>query len=381
MKILHIYKNYFPTMGGTETYVKTLAEDQVLHGLDVTVLVASQSARTSEELVEGVRVIRAASLATIARTPLSIAMCKWIRKLKVDITHLHFPYPAGEVAYLAFGRSRKMVITYHADIVRQVLLREIYKPALRRLLRVADRIIATSPNYIETSPFLSPVREKCTVVPLGIDVARFQRVDRDKVRPIREKYGRPILLFVGRLRYFKGLRYLVSAMTEVDATLLVIGTGPEEQALKQQTADLGLQQKIVFLGDISDDELPSYYHATDIFVLPSSHRTEAFGTVLLEAMAAGRPVISTELGTGTSYVNVHDVTGLVVPPRDPGILAKSIGELLRDDRRLARFGAQARERAAQFPKEILTDRVRKIYESIMNCTGTSQDSVTTNTAA
>jgi rhamnosyl/mannosyltransferase len=381
MKVLHIYKNYFPTLGGTENYVKILAEDQVRYGLDVTVLVASQSAKTTEEKVGGVRVIRAGRVATVARTPLSITMCKWVRKLKVDITHLHFPYPAGEVAYLTFGHSRKMIVTYHADIVRQALLLRIYKPVLRRLLRTADRIIVTSPNYIATSPFLSAVSEKCTVVPLGIDVAKFQRADPDVVRSIREKYRRPILLFVGRLRYFKGLRYLISAMSDIDATLIVIGTGPEERSLKQQTTDLDLQGKVIFLGDVCDDVLPSYYHGCDLFVLPSSHRTEAFGTVLLEAMAAGRPVISTELGTGTSYANVHGVTGLVVPPRDSSALARSIRELLRDNGQLAQFGIQARERASHFSKEVLTETVTSIYKATLNGADNSEGAVTTNTKA
>jgi glycosyltransferase involved in cell wall biosynthesis len=366
LKVLHIYKNYFPTLGGTENYVRLLAEDQARNGMDVTVIVASQSAKTSQEQLGEVRVIRTGSIATVARTPLSISMCKWVRKLEVDITHLHFPYPAGEMAYLAFGRSRKMVITYHADIVKQVFLLRVYTPVLRRLLRTADGIIATSPNYIATSPFLSAVKDKCTVVPLGIDVAKFQRADPDVVRHIREKYRRPILLFVGRLRYFKGLRYLISAMLEIDSTLLVIGTGPEERSLKRQTVDLGLQRKVIFLGDVCDDVLPSYYHGCDLFVLPSSHRTEAFGTVLLEAMAAGRPVISTELGTGTSYANVHGVTGLVVPPRDSSALAYSIRALLEDDDRMVRFGVHALERASLFPKELLTEAVRSLYDAILN---------------
>lgn len=365
MKILHIYKNYFPIIGGIENYIKMLAEAQAATGFDVTVLATSPVLKTTVENINAVKVIKAASLSTVSRTPLSLSLLKWVHELSPDITHLHFPYPVGEFANYFFGKSKHTIITYHSDIVKQQFILKLYRPLLLRVLEKADRIIATSPRYIETSPFLSRVRDKCTVIPLGTDLNRFRTPDKFRSDEIRGKYaGRHILLFVGRLRYFKGLRYLVEAMKSIDAILLIAGTGPEEQALKSQVQGDRLEEKVIFLGDVPDPDLPAYYDACDVFVLPSSHRSEAFGTVLLEALAAGKAVISTELGTGTSFINLHDHTGFVVPPREPRAMADSINRLLSDEMLREKFGNNARKRAEEFSQERITAMVTDLYKEV-----------------
>jgi len=367
MKILHIYKDYYPVMGGIENYVKTLAEFQKGEGHDVTVLATSPSGKTTLEMINGVRVIKSARIAKISSTPLSLSLFKWIRRLDADITHLHFPYPLGEFAHLFLGRSSHTVITYHSDIVKQKLTLLLYIPFLRWIMRKADCVLATSPQYIETSPYLRAVKDKCVVVPLGTDISRFQRPDKRMSSAIRKENGNSfILLFVGRLRYFKGLRYLVEAMKSVDAKLLVIGTGPEEKALKEMVVRDKLDGKAIFLGDVSDEYLPAYYDACDVFVLPSSHRSEAFGTVLIEAMASGKPVISSELGTGTSFVNIHGLTGLVVPPKDPAALAGAIKRLLSDDSLRQEYALNAGKRAKEFTNDVLNKRVLEVYEKVMS---------------
>jgi glycosyltransferase involved in cell wall biosynthesis len=176
-----------------------------------------------------------------------------------------------------------------------------------------------------------------------------------------------LLLFVGLLRYYKGLEYLLQAMTSVHATLLIVGTGPLEEELQTMAQKLGLVGRVFFTGAVGEDLLPAYYQACDLFVLPASHRSEAFGVVQVEAMACGKPVVSTELGTGTSYVNLDGETGLVVPPRDPGALVQAIRRLLGDDRLRAEMGARARERAAlEFSHEIMVDRVVDLYQSLLH---------------
>src|SRR4030067_181195 len=317
MRILHVYKDYYPVIGGIENYIKILAEYQVKQGFDVQVLTTSLSGKTTQENINGVKVVKAARLLEFARTPISLSMLRWVRRINADIAHLHFPYPLGEFAHFFFGKAAKTVITYHSDIIKQRVLLQVYKPLLMKVLGKADRIIATSPKYIETSPFLSRLKHKCTVIPLGIDIDRFSNPDKAMVDKIRRQYLQsPLVLFVGRLRYFKGLKYLIDAMKSVDALLLIAGTGPEERFLREQVLKEYLTEKVVFLGDVSDSDLPSYYGACDLFVLPASHRSEAFGTVLIEAMAADKAVISTELGTGTSFINLHNNTGLVVPPQN-----------------------------------------------------------------
>ncbi len=364
MKILHIYKDYYPVVGGMENHIRMLAEGAVKRGLEVTVLVTSLIRRTEIGEKEGVKVIKAARLASLASTPLSTALFLWVRRLKPDITHLHFPYPLGEMAQLIFGRSQRTVITYQSDIVRQKSLLRLYRPFLQRILKRADRIIATSPQYIQSSPYLSQVAEKCMVVPLGIDLERFQRPRGDEVRELRNKYRPPLLLFVGILRYYKGLQYLLKAMRDIDARLLVVGSGPMAEEWQTLTTELGLTDKVFFVGQHVED-LPAYYQACDLFVFPSSHRSEAFGTVQVEAMACGKAVICTELGTGTSYVNIHGETGLVVPARDPETLTAAINQLLSDEERRREMGERGRKRAEEeFSHETMIDRVVAVYQSL-----------------
>ncbi|MDH4208673.1 MAG: glycosyltransferase, partial [Anaerolineae bacterium] len=217
MRVLHVYKDYYPVVGGMENHIRILAQGTAARGLEVTVLVTSPGRRTEIEELDGVKVVKAARLAAPASTPISLALVSWMRRLEADITHLHFPYPWGEMAHLACGRSPKTVITYHSDVVRQRVLLWLYGPLMRRVLAKADRIIATSPNYVHSSPYLSHLAEKCTVLPLGIDLSPFLEAYDEDVEWLRERYRPPLILFVGLLRYYKGLGYLIKAMKDVDA--------------------------------------------------------------------------------------------------------------------------------------------------------------------
>jgi rhamnosyl/mannosyltransferase len=363
MKILHIYKDYFPVVGGIENHIKLLAEAQVGRGHNVRVLVTSRDRHTHVEALNGVRVIFASRLATISSAPISLALFDWMRRETADVTHLHFPYPLGEIADLFFGRARKTIITYHSDIIRQKLLRAAYAPLMNRVLARADKIIATSPNYIASSLVLSRYKNKCVVVPLGIDPVPFETSpsgslsyeERDGVR----------LLFVGHLRYYKGVNYLLEAMREIPhAHLTIVGTGPMARAWRELAQRLNVSERVTFAGEVSDAELPGYYAASDIFVLPASERSEAFGAVQLEAMAAGKPVVCTELGTGTSFVNVNEQTGMVVPARDSRALARAINRLIDDPALRARMGAAGRLRVqSEFTVEKMVERVMQVYES------------------
>ncbi len=368
MRILHVYKDYHPVFGGIENHLRWLAEAQAARGHDVTALVTNPAGMTTTVREEnGVRVIRAARLATVASTPLSLSLPLILRRQQPDVVHLHFPYPLGEVSQWLLRRGRATVMTYHSDVVKQAGVLRVYGPLLRRVLRRMDRILPTSEPYIQSSPWLRPLAARCTVAPLGVDVKRFASPQPARVQAIHRRYPGPLLLFVGRLRYYKGLEYLIRAMQRVEATLLIVGTGPEAARLGAMSYELGLAEKVHFLADVSDETLSAYYQAADVFVLPSSHRSEAFGIVLLEAMAAGTPLISTELGTGTSWVNQDGVTGLVVPPRDANALATAINKLLADDAMREEMGARAQARArAQFDLPVLVDRVMAVYEQTLS---------------
>jgi len=362
LNILHIYKDYFPVRGGIENHVRLLAEAQAARGHRVSVLATSRDARTHVAMLNGVRVIFAARLVTLLSTPISLALFRYVRGETPDVTHLHFPYPLGEIAQFLCGRARAQVLTYHSDIIRQKITRALYRPWLERVLARTDRIIATSPNYVATSPILTRWQHKCVIVPLGIDPAPFERAS---VQHTLDAMTR--VLFVGKLRYYKGVDVLLEALRELPRVhLTIVGSGPMERAWRARVHQLNLAERVQFVGQVENEDLPRYYAACDIFVLPSSERSEAFGVVQLEAMAAGKPVICTELGTGTSFVNVHGETGLVVPPRAPRALASAIAQLSSDATLRARLGAAGRARVrAEFTLDKMVTRILQVYEQVL----------------
>lgn len=374
MKVVHVYKDYHPPVrGGIEQTVERLADYQVRSGLSVTVLTSAHGGRrTVEELVDGVRVIRVAEWARVASAPVCPSMPWHLSKIEADIVHLHFPNPTGEVSYLLVRPRGVLAVTYHADIVRQAALLPIYGSFIEALLRRADVILPTSARYIEHSRWLRRYRDKCRVVPSGIDLERFDRLDRSSAPALalRAAHAGPIVLFVGRLRYYKGLDVLIDTMRQVSATLVIVGGGPEERALRRRTRQAGLDGRVVFAGSVGDDEMLAYLAAADVGVLPSTYPSEALGLAMVEMMACGIPVVCTELGTGTSFVNLHEETGLVVPPRDAAALAQALNRLLGDASLRARYGAAARRRAREvFSGQAMADGVAAAYEDALRRRG------------
>ncbi len=360
MRILHLYKDYFPVLGGIENHIKVLAEAQARAGHDVTVLVCDPGHKTRVEDLNGVRVVKAGRLTTAASMPLSVRQPLALARADADIVHVHSPYPLGEASAWLLKRRSKIVITYHSDVVRQRAIMRIYGPLFRRVLRRTDRIIATSPRYVETSPWLSQVKEKCVVVQLGVDHRRFT--------PPAEPYDGPFtLLFVGRLRYYKGLDDLLQAMRELPGVRLrVVGIGPMLETLRAVAQELGVGDRVEFLGEVDDERLPELYRRAHLFVLPANARAEAFGTVLLEAMASGLPCVTTEVGTGTSWVVQDGVTGLVVPPHDPRSLAEAIRRFQGDDGLRRDMGLAARRRVeSEFTQEKMVAGVQAVYDSLL----------------
>lgn len=364
MFILHLYKDYPPVLGGIENHIRVLAEAQVQAGHRVAVLVCNPGPRTTIREETGVTVIRAGRLMTAASMPLSLSQPFHVARLRPDVVHIHSPYPLGELANYLLGRAGATVITHHSDVVRQRGWLRLYGPLWRRVLARADRIIATSPRYIETSPWLWPVREKCTVVPLGVDHRRF-------LPPSAPYDGPPTLLFVGKLRYYKGVDTLLEALTELPGVYLeMVGEGPMRDEWAAQAARLGLADRVRFRGEVADTELPGWYHRAHIFVLPANARAEAFGTVLLEAMASGLPCVTTEVGSGTSWVVQDGVTGRVVPPRTPQALAGAIRQLLDSPDLRIEMGRAGRARVeAEFTQERMMVQVEAVYREVCGRAG------------
>lgn len=368
LSVLQIYKDFYPPVhGGVEDHLNLLCRT-IRPYCDVRVLVsASGERRTRRELVDGIPVMRAGELMRVASAPICPSWPMHLRRLRADLYHFHFPNPTGDLSYWLSGARGKIVVTYHSDIVRQSTILPLYRPFLWRLLRKADAILATSPQYIESSEYLRPFRDKCHVVPSGVDLRRFESNPEVEARAAewRAEWKAPMVLFVGRLRYYKGVHVLLRAARDVHARIAIVGDGPFDGPLRSAHRQLDLRDRVEFLGPQSDFELLALYRAANVCVLPSTHRSEALGLAMIEAMASGRPVVSTELGTGTSWVNQHGSTGLVVPPGDPVSLAAALNLLLDDPAMATRYGAAARERAKrEFSHQVMGERVLRVYEQV-----------------
>jgi len=368
IKVLHVYKSYYPVIGGVANHIKVLCSEMAKDKeIDIQILVANQGIGSVDEAYEGIRVIRAGRIFELASTPISPSLYYWMKRLDPDILHLHFPFPLGELSALLLNSiSKKIVLTYHSDIIKQKKLLFFYQPFLRMVLEKAKAIVASSPNYLSTSSFLANFKNKVDIIPYGIDVSFFQKSDEKKIKEIKDRFGSPLILFVGMFRYYKGLEFLISAAENVEAKFILVGTGEYEGELKNQVRKKRLEHRIFFLGEAKDEDLPAYYQASDIFVLPSTHRSEAFGITQLEAMACGLPVISTELKTGTSFVNIDKTTGLVVPPANIESLTSALNCLLSDRALRLKFGETGKKRVEQyFSKELMTQKIKGVYHKIL----------------
>lgn len=365
--VLQIGKFYYPVKGGVENHLYLLC-NELKKDYSLEVLVANNRFRGCFEKMEQVRIRRLMNLGTLLSMSFCPTMAFWFRRIKARIIHVHLPNPLADLSYLLARPSGKLLVMYHSDIVRQRMLLPFYRPILLALLRRADLIIATSQNYIDSSYILRHFRPKCTVVPLGVDLERFRLTAsvREKVKAVQDKFGCPLILFVGRLVYYKGLEFLIEAMKDIPAHLLIIGTGPLEKKLKKLRKRNRLEDKITFLHHISDAELPVYYHASEIFVLPSIERSEAFGIVQLEAMACGKPVISTRLNSGVPFVTLDRETGLVVEPRSGAAISVAANLLLGDKDLRERLGKKGRERVEKmFTKEQVAAQIKELYKRLL----------------
>jgi rhamnosyl/mannosyltransferase len=362
MRVLELGKYYPPHRGGMETHLKTLC-DALKDRIELTALVASDQARTTRSVVDGVPVIRAGTIGCVASAPVCPSLPYLARRIRADLVHIHAPNPAAVLAYLAACRGTPLVVTYQSDTVRQRFLGKAFEPILDRALRRAA-IVCTSPQYRDSSPLLQRHRERCHVIPLAIDSPPLTEAGLEAAARIRARYGPRILLAAGRLVYYKGFEHLIRAMRSVAGRLLLAGRGPLRASLERAARENGVAGRVAFLGEVED--FAPYYEAADVVVLPSIARSEAFGIVQLEAMARERPVVNTWLDSGVPFVSLHGVTGLTVPPADSAALAGAINLLLdRPDLRKS-FGAAGRRRVGtHFTVKAMADATLDVFEKVL----------------
>jgi rhamnosyl/mannosyltransferase len=367
MRVVHVGKYYPPVPGGMERVLQDLCEGERRY-VDSRVVAANDRPVTVHEEVNGVPVTRVAQWARVG----SVAVCPmfplWLRRAGADITVVHEPNPVGSISQALQLSRRPSIVWFHSGLIAHRWYYPAYRSALRRSLRQASRIVVSSPRLRDQAPELRTLRDKCDVIPFGVDPARFAlSVDeQSRVAEFRWRYPGPLVLFVGRLVPSKGAEVLVCAMRGLPGTLILVGEGPLAAPLKTLANALGLGDRLVLPGALPDRELAVLYHACDVFVLPSVGDNEAFGMVQLEAMACGKPVISTDLATGVPWVNRHEETGLVVPPGDPGALREALDRLLGDEALRDRFGGAGRRRVTtEFTLDRMVERTVALYRAVL----------------
>ncbi|WP_312794197.1 glycosyltransferase [Tianweitania sp.] len=361
MKILHVFKTYLPdNFGGVERVIWEIAEGAARRGFASDVFTLSKTPSAEPITIGNHRVHQASATLDIASPPIAFPAASQFRDLAqaADLIHYHFPWPMMDLWHLhAGGRGRPSVVTYHSDVVKQTALLRLYQPLMNRFLGSVDHIVATSPQYFATSPVLSRFSGKTSVIPLGINPSCGGKPEKTgenfRFFPLPDRF----FLFVGAPRYYKGLPFLFEAARQTGLPVVIAGGTPVGQ----------VPENVTLLGPVSDEEKAALLSRAEAFVFPSHLRSEAFGIALLEAAFAGKPLISCEIGTGTSYVNRDGQTGLVVPPADPEALGNAMLTLWNNKALRARLGAAAHRRAMTlFQADKMVDGYCALYRKLLN---------------
>ncbi len=368
MKVVHLGKYYPPASGGIETHTRTLAVAQAALGVDVRVVVVNHAtadgrdvtfdsfARTPDATdADGpVRIYRAGRRGSVARfdlTPTLPAILRRVLRDPPDVWHLHTPNISMMLAVLAMPRLRPLVVTHHSDIIRQRLLRHLVRPVEEAVYRRAARLLSNNPPYVDGSDTLKRFLPKVESLPLGLDLTPYRSPSaaaRAHAADLRRRHPGPIWASVGRLVYYKALDVALRGLREVPGTLVVIGTGPMEAAWRALAADLGVADRVVWVGRADDDQLAGTYQAATALWFPSNARSEGFGLVQVEAMASGCPVVNAAIpDSGVAWVCRHEEAGLTVPLNDPAAFAAASRRLVDEPGLREKLGAEARRQAVE----------------------------------
>ncbi|HBX55213.1 glycosyltransferase family 4 protein [Pseudomonas sp. UBA2684] len=368
MRVLHFFKTYLPeSMGGIEQVIYQLCQSGVAEGIDSQVLTLSATPEQQELILGDHRVHRAKLDFHLASTGFSYSVFRRFRELaaEVDVVNYHFPWPFMDVVHFASAVSKPTVVTYHSDIVRQKYLLTLYKPLMHKFLGSVDRIVAASPNYLRTSEVLARHKDKTRVIPYGLDKASYPIPSIERIAHWQQRFGQRFFLFVGVMRYYKGLHILLEAVKGTGYPVVIVGAGPLEQALRAQAQAFGLHH-VHFVGRLGDEDKVALLKLCSTIVFPSHLRSEAFGISLLEGAMYGKPMISSEIGTGTSYINIHGQTGLVVPPSDPQAFREAMRTLWDNPEQAAQMGQQAERRYEQlFTAERMGHQTAALYRELL----------------
>lgn len=366
MKILQTIKYYEPSKGGMETVAKNLVNG--LLAADDTAeikILCNNHINTKQNTIEKIGrlvIMRQKLPFAIKSQPVLPLYSQLGSEIKdADVIHHHYPFPTMEMALLRHKkllRNKTFVVTWHANIKnsRWAWIKDFYNPLIKKLLTAADCIAVTSPQLFEFSDILKDFEKKVTVVPLSYDSNQKQCVTKTFLHPI------PEILYVGKLRKYKGIETLLEAVKPLNIKLKIVGNGEQEMFLKSFAEKIGVKHKVEFFNNVSDEELPMYYQNADFFVLPSVNEAEAFGVVQLEALSYGLPVINTYLQSGVPFVSLDSITGFTVAPGNVLQLRAAICRIIEDQSLYATFSKNAIQRAKEFTNNKMVEKYLRIYK-------------------
>jgi O-antigen biosynthesis rhamnosyltransferase len=366
MRVLQFFKTYYPdSYGGTEQVIFQLSQAMSAIGVETDVLALSSNPDRGPASIGNHRAHYAKRNFEIASTAISFdAIRKFCRlAAEADIVHYHYPWPYMDVVHFIARAKKPAVITYHSDIIRQKRLRVIYGPLEKLFFSSAN--VSTSPNYMVTSPLLQRFQDKLHMIPIGIDESQYPKVSKERRSYWRQRFGERFFLFVGMLRYYKGLHLLLEATPGAEYPVLIVGAGPIERDLRAQAEHLKAHN-VHFLGALPEEDKVALLDLAIGAVFPSHLRAEAFGIFLLEGAMFAKPLISSEIGTGTSYVNIDGETGIVIPPSDPSALRQAMDYIWRHPDEAARLGRNSRLRYETFfTAQAMAKGYLALYRSII----------------
>lgn len=384
LQICHLGKFYPPATGGIETHVRTLARTQAELGAEVQVLCVNHQDRQGRDVTwdrfartetvehrDGqVRVVRLGRVASLARLDVCPGLIPRLMDLRGKgdlVVHLHAPNPTMLLALAAFRLRGCLVITHHSDVVKQKALGYAVRPMEHLVYRQAALVLSDSPTYAGGSPLLQHYRHKTDVLALGVDLTPCLHPTAGALAhaaALRSQFGQPLWLAVGRLVYYKGLSNAIRALVDLPGKLLIIGGGPQESELKALAQTVGVTERVIWRGQVDEEELIGAYKAATALLFPSNARSEGFGLVQVEAMAAECPVINCAIpNSGVAWVSRHEETGLTVPVDDPKALAVAANRLLTEPGLRERLSRQARDRACrEFDRRAMAERSLQLYQ-------------------
>lgn len=369
MRVLHFYKNALPeTIGGVEQVVDQIARGTQNLGVVNTVLSLSNNPSNFPTPMHGYELITVKRNFELASNGFSIKSFSVFKEqaAKADLIHYHFPWPFADLIHQWVGPKKPTVLTYHSDIIRQKLLLKLYRPLKHSFLRSVDHIVATSPNYLDTSKVLQSFIHKTSVIPIGLDYTSYLNPDPIQTKYYQEYFGERFFLFIGAFRYYKGLPFLIEAAKTAPYPIVIAGSGIAEKEL-QALATRNKLNNLFFLGQIPEENKSALLAACYGVISPSNLRSEAFGVSLLEGAMFGKPLISCEIGTGTTFININLLTGLAIPPSDSKALSDAMTWLWNHPDQAKEMGNKARARYEElFTAKKMSNAYLDLYQNLLN---------------